>query len=182
MYPSPSATAPLDYTGASALSKLCLPQTYKDSNRRLAWANSICVLFLVIGCLGLKPPPVHVRPLPEVVEVIPVELPPPEEPPKTQVTEEQPEPEPTAEVMPEKPVVATAVVANSEKIAFAVPTLGVTQVIQLSKAARRPLSPFVRRPRPRGIRLTTCQASATGAAIRHRNTQAWPFGWAIKAP
>src|SRR5437899_5751703 len=165
MYPSTFATAPLDYAEASDLSKLCLPQTYQDANRRRAWVNSICILFLVIGCLGLKPPPVRVRPLPEVVEVVPVELPPPEEPPKTQVTEEQPEPEPSNEVMPEKLVVATAVVPNSEKIAFAVPTLGVTQLVPLSKAVPPPPQPV--RPPPAAPKNPTHYVPSVGDGSGH---------------
>lgn len=121
---SPVATRP-DYEEASDLSKLCLPQEYKDSNRRLAWANSICLLFLVIGCLGLKAPPVTVKPLTPVVEFTTVELPPPEEPPPPPTpSETQPEPEPSADVLPEQPVVATVVAADPAAAAFAVPVQG----------------------------------------------------------
>lgn len=109
---------------ASDLSKLCLPSEYQDANRRLAWANSICLLFLAVGLAGLKPPPVHLRPMTDVTEVVPIVIIQPEDTPPPPTTEPQPEPEPTTEVAPDQPVVATVVAANPSAAAFAVPVQG----------------------------------------------------------
>ncbi len=34
------------------LARLCLPAAQRDPDRQLAWVNSICLLFLLIGILG----------------------------------------------------------------------------------------------------------------------------------
>jgi TonB family protein len=119
-----STIAPHGYAVASDLSKLCLPQEYKDSNRRLAWVNSICCLFLMIGFVGLNPPRVHVKPLSDVTEIVPVVIIPPDDVPPPKPTEQPPEPEPTAETTTDTPVVATVVAADASKAAFAVPVEG----------------------------------------------------------
>src|ERR1041385_1794168 len=108
---SPTATMP-EYSVASELSQLCLPREYKDPNRRLAWANSVCCLFLLIGLVGLRPPKTIVRPLSTPNEVIPVVLTPPEEQPKPTTEEKPPDPETTPEIAPDVPVVATVVAAD----------------------------------------------------------------------
>lgn len=113
------------YAATSDLSRLCLPQEYKDSNRRLAWVNSICCLFLIIGMVGLKPPPVIIRELTEITEVVPIIITPPEEPPPPPKAEDEPPPEETTtETAPDIPVVATVVAANASAVAFAVPVEG----------------------------------------------------------
>lgn len=119
-----SPVAPPAYSVASDLSKLCLPQEYKDSNRRLAWANSICCLFLLIGFVGLKAPRVHIKPLSEIPVFVPAEIVQPDDTPPPPPTEQPQEPEPSAEVSPETPVVATVVAANPTTVAFAVPVEG----------------------------------------------------------
>lgn len=119
-----STVAPHDYAVASDLSKLCLPQEYKDTNRRLAWVNSICCLFLLIGFVGLKPPRVHLKPLSDVTEIVPVVIVPPEDTPPPKPAEQPPEPEPAAETTLDAPVVATVVAADASTAAFAVPVEG----------------------------------------------------------
>jgi hypothetical protein len=53
---APSAGGSHDYALSSDLARLSLPAEYVDSYRNLAWTNSICFLFLVIGLIGLKAP------------------------------------------------------------------------------------------------------------------------------
>ncbi len=144
MDPNPSTAAPQAYRMASELSKLCLPQEYKDSNRRLAWANSICCLFLLIGVVGLKAPAVHVRPLAEVVDIVPVVIVPPDDIPPPKQPEERPEPEPAADVSPETPVIATVVAADASTVTFAVPVEGPVVLAPTRLAAPPPAAP----PRP----------------------------------
>jgi TonB family protein len=137
-----SSTANLStFSGASDLSKLCLPQEYKDANRRLAWANSVCFLFLLVGMVGLRPPQVHIRPLSEVVEAVPVEIIQPDEQPPPKPTEENVEPEPRNDVLPDQPVVATVVAANPASAAFAVPVEGPVVLAPTRFAAPPPSSP-----------------------------------------
>ncbi len=149
--------APQGYHVASDLSKLCLPQEYKDNNRRLAWANSVCVLVLAIGVFGIKPPPVHLRQLTAVEEIVPVVIVPPEEetpPPPT--NEPQPEPEPTAEITPDQPVVATVVAADASAAAFAVPVRG---PVILSPSARAAAPPPANLNRPPSSKPAALQSS-----------------------
>jgi len=129
---------PHDYTLSSDLARLSLPQEYKDSNRRLAWVNSICCAFLLIGIVGLKPPKVRIKPLSTVTDVVPVIITPPEEPPKPVTPEQPPEPDQPKEATPDTPVVATVVAANPAAAAFAVPVEGPVVLAPMRFAAPPP--------------------------------------------
>ena len=53
-------------------------------NRKLAWVNSICILFLLIGMAGSRPASIRIKPLPPIEEVnaaIVEPLPPPPQQP-----------------------------------------------------------------------------------------------------
>ena len=124
MEQTPSQMAGLhDYALSSDLAKLCLPDPTQDTNRRLAWVNSICFLFMAIGVLGLKAPRVIEKPLSEVVDVVPVVYVPPEEPPKVEPERLPDQTEQTSEVV-DTPQVATVVAADPSAAAFAVPVEG----------------------------------------------------------
>src|SRR2546423_15471782 len=73
-----------NYALSSDLARLCLPSEYRDSNRALAWVDSICFAFLLVGLVGLKAPRVVVRPLSAPQDIVPVVFTPPEEQPKVQ--------------------------------------------------------------------------------------------------
>ncbi len=107
---APSAGASHEYALSSDLAKLSLPAEYVDSYRNLAWANSICFLFLVIGLIGLKAPKVIHKPLIEVTESAPVIFTPPED---------QPKPEP--EVQPDEPAPQDAPVETPQVVTVAAP-------------------------------------------------------------
>jgi len=119
-----TAAGPGGYSLSSDLAKLCLPAATRDANRKLAYVNSVCFLFLVVGLVGLKMPQPYVRPLPEVVEFVPVVFTPPEQP--TVVPQETTDevPEETPDVNLDAPVVATVVAANPAAVRFAVPVSG----------------------------------------------------------
>ena len=73
----------------SELARICLPAPHAHNQRNLAWANSICLLFLIIGLAGFRPAPpplIIVKHLEEPAPVV-IEAPPP--PPS--VTELKPE-------------------------------------------------------------------------------------------
>lgn len=113
------------YHLGSDLARLCLPTAGRDPNRKLAYVNSICAGFLLVGLVGLRMPEPHVRPIPEPVEIVPVVFTPPEQPPSVaqEETLEQPLedlPEPSLDT----PVVATVVAADPSAVAFAVPVQG----------------------------------------------------------
>jgi TonB family protein len=116
--------APGAYALSDDLARLCLPQEYRDSYRGLAWVNSVCLLFLVIGLIGLNPPPIAKRELPPLNEIIPIVIEQPDEPPEPETkTENEPPPE-TTEIITDQPVVATVVAANPANVAFALPVKG----------------------------------------------------------
>ena len=54
------------------LARFCLPAANQDSNLKLAWANSICILFLLVGILGARRGLIAIKPLPPLKEVVPV--------------------------------------------------------------------------------------------------------------
>src|SRR5947209_12121131 len=122
-----ASSSPADargYSLSSDLAKLCLPAEFSDTNRKLAWVNSICFLFLLIGLVGLKAPKVVQRPLTQPAEVVPVVFTPPEEQPKIQPEVKPNEPLPQ-ETPLETPQVAPVVAAvDPPAIAFAVPIPG----------------------------------------------------------
>src|SRR5947207_8522251 len=107
--PVAAGSAGQGYQLSDDLARLCLPAEYKDQHRTLAWVNSICFLFLVIGLIGLKTPKVIVRPLAAIQEPIAVELPAPQEQPPVQADVPPDEVPPDAPV--EAPQVATVVAA-----------------------------------------------------------------------
>ena len=124
MNPSPRPAGTRDYSLSDDLARLCLPQEFKDSNRKLAWANSICSLFLLVGIVGLKAPRIMVRPVNEPVEVIPVIFTPPEDQTPAEPQPRSDEPPPPSDAMVDSPVVATVVAADASSVAFAVPVKG----------------------------------------------------------
>ena len=127
-----------NYSLSSDLARLSLPAEYRDQYRTLAWVNSICVLFLIIGVVGLKPPTIHVRQIAPVVETVPVVFTPPEEQPKP---ENQPEPDETPQDTPsEAPQVVPIVAAeNTPAVAFAVPVQGAVAVAPAAHASAPPV-------------------------------------------
>jgi TonB family protein len=129
---APSAGGAHDYTLSSDLAKLSLPAEYIDSYRNLAWTNSICFLFLVIGLIGLKAPRVIHRPLIQVTDSAPVIFTPPEDQPKPE-PEVQPD-EPAPQDAPvETPQIVTVAAPADAAVAFAVPVQG---AVVLAKEVR----------------------------------------------
>ncbi len=92
-----------------------------DRDRQLAWVNSVCILFILIGVLGyergsatIKPLPGIEDPVPAVVETLP--------PPPPQASEEQSQ-EKSEQDRPDAPQVV-AVTLDAPTINFSVPTMG----------------------------------------------------------
>lgn len=117
-----------EYRLNSDLAQYCLPSSNRDDSRKLAWANSICLMFLTVAILGVRQPVFVIRevdPLPEPLPV--VILPPPVEPePQQQVVREEPEEIEQPDENLEIPVVAPVIVAAQQDANFSVPVEGFT--------------------------------------------------------
>lgn len=111
----------------SDLARYCLPSANRDDARRLAWANSVCLLFLAVAALGIRQPVFVLREAPPPPEPLPIViLPPPVEPEKDPT--EKPE-EPVEEELLESvdvPSVAPVLVAAPQDVNFSVPVEGFT--------------------------------------------------------
>lgn len=106
----------------SELARVCLPAPGRAVPRRLAWVDSICLLFLLIGVLGnqsrlppRKPIPPLEQPVPVIIEPLPAVVP--------QTTAAQPSEQQNDDDKPQVPSIQ-AVTLETPAINFAVPTPG----------------------------------------------------------
>lgn len=130
-----------NYTLRSDLAKLCLPSATRDENRKLAWLNSICCLFLVVGAIGLKTRPIAPKQLEALVDTVPVEFNPPAEPPKVDPEPTIQEPDPNQEITVDTPQIATVVAADPSAVNFPMPVDGPVVFAPARFAAPPPPSP-----------------------------------------
>jgi protein TonB len=126
------------YHLTSELARLGLHATDRDPNRKVAWVNSICALFLAIGVVGSKPASVKVRPLPSIEQVSAVIVEPLPPPPQTGA--EPQNQESSDEERPEAPQV-TVVTPDLPSVNFSVPTIG-NLVVPNAIAVAPPLNPM----------------------------------------
>ena len=105
------------YELKDGLARLCLPSANRDANLKLAWVNSICILFLLIGIVGARRGLFAINPVPPVQEIITVVIQPAVLPPQAIA----PRPEP-AQVNNQPPVLV--VLPDAPNINFGVPTAG----------------------------------------------------------
>jgi len=54
------------------LARLCLPTASREPERKLAWVNSVCLLFLLIGIVGARRGVIAIKPVPPIREEVPV--------------------------------------------------------------------------------------------------------------
>lgn len=119
------------------LARFCLEPDRAESNRRLAWINSICLVYLVIGILGLHTPPPDINKKLTAEEAVPTVIEPavsavPQVAPNSGREETAPEPSASDVV---------AVTIDSPAVAFSVPTVGNLLVPQ-SMAQAPPAHPM----------------------------------------
>jgi TonB family protein len=133
---SRGASAELDGFGDD-LTRFCLKSDPAEANRRLAWINSICLAYLVIGILGLHTPPPEINKSLSAEEAVPTII----EPTVNAVQQVAPDsgPEETAPDSSAGDVVAVTV--DSPAVAFSVPTVGNLLVPQ-SMAQAPPAHPM----------------------------------------
>jgi TonB family protein len=130
------------------LARLCLPGANRDVNLKLAWVNSVCILFLLIGIAGARRGLIAIKPVPPIrievpVVVLPTVLPPQAVAPKP----EQAEPKSQPQVL--------VVLPTAPNINFGVPTAG-TLVAPAALASA---------PQPQAIPLHIGSLNTTGTGV-----------------
>jgi TonB family protein len=123
------------YRLKSELARVCLPAPHAHDQRNLAWTNSICLVFLLIGLVGFRPkppPPIAIKPLEEAQPVIIEALPPP---PPAAVEQPADNPLEKPDTPPPRVVLVTR---ESPAIKFSVPTPGGTLVVPEALAVAPP--------------------------------------------
>ena len=115
------------------LARLCLSTARREPERKLAWMNSICILFLLIGIFGARRGIIAIKPVPPIREEVPVVVQPTVLPP--QAIAQKPE---QAE-QNNQPRVLVAL-PNAPNINFGVPTVG-TLVVPAALASAPPPPP-----------------------------------------
>jgi len=116
------------------LARLCLTSARRDPNQKLAWVNSICLLFLIIGIVGARRGIIAIKPVPPIHEIVPVVPEPVTLPPQVAI-EEKDQPQPS-----DQPRVVVAI-PNAPNVKFSVPTIG-TLVAPAALATAPPLQPL----------------------------------------
>jgi protein TonB len=106
----------------SELAWVGLHATDRDPNRKLAWVNSIGILFLLIGIAGSRPASIRIKPLPPIEEVNAAIVEPLPPPPQVKSDQQNPEPQNDQEQRDTPQVVV--VTLESPSINFSVPTIG----------------------------------------------------------
>ncbi len=146
-----------EYELKDELARLCLPGAERRSDRRLAWVNSICILFLLVGIFGAKPASISIRPVPPVEEIIPTIIEPLPPPPATVALNQN-----QNEMEPEKAEAPQVVVVTPETpdISFAVPTIG-NLIAPSALAEAPPLRPLAA---PAALRNVPSNLDSTGAS------------------
>jgi TonB family protein len=134
--------SPLPDNGAEDLSRFCLEKDTLDERRTLAWVNSICLIFLLIGLFGVKQPALQVNRKPVVVEEAVPTVIEPVVPAVAVITPDAPSDEPPGpgsgggdggDVV--------AVTVDSSAVAFSVPTVG-NVLVPLGMAPAPPPNPM----------------------------------------
>jgi protein TonB len=147
-----------NYQLKSDLARVCLPAPGRTVPRRLAWANSISLLFLLIGLLGAQsrlPKLMAVPPLEQPVPVI-VEPLPPVAPAPTDAKESDQQ---NDDDKPQAPSVQV-VTLDTPAINFAVPTPG-SLLVPMS-VAPTPVEVALKRAAPVKQEPTHIQSSGAG--------------------
>jgi protein TonB len=138
-----------EYQLHDELARFCLPESNQDASRKLAWTNSICILFLTIGLVGARSAGNFREPPPRVDEAVPVVIEPIKPPPSPEVQKV----EATTQSQTAAPQVV-AVTINTPAINFSVPTIG--NLVVPNALAQAPS------PQPLMTKPTVLNISSTG--------------------
>ena len=118
------------------LARYSLVSESRDGNLKLAWVNSLCVLFLAIGIFGARRGVISIKNVPPIREVVPVVVMPTVLPPPKAVPEKKQPPREQSL----QPQVFVAL-PNTPNVHFSVPTIG-TIVASSALATAPPLNPL----------------------------------------
>jgi periplasmic protein TonB len=156
------------YQLKSDLARVCLPAPGRTVPRRLAWANSISLLFLLIGVLGaqsrlsgLKAVPPLQQPVPVIVEPLPPVAPTTTE---TKETDQQNEDD-----KPQTPSIQM-VTLDTPAINFAVPTPG--SLLVAMSVAPTPVEVALKKAAP--VKHEPTQIESSGAAGERPGPNPYP--------
>ena len=128
----------LGYELKSELARSSVHASDQDPNRWLAWVNSICILFFLIGVFGSKPASIRIKLLPPVEEVSAVIVEPLPPPPQTRSEQQTQEQNNQEQVDTPQVVVVTP---EAPSINFSVPTIG-NLVVPNAVAQAPPVAPL----------------------------------------
>jgi protein TonB len=120
----------------SELARYCLSSERQDTNLKLAWVNSICILFLIIGIVGARRGIISIRNVPPIRQVVPVVVMPRTLPPQAVVPQKREQPR-----QQNQPARVFVALPNAPNINFSVPTIG-TLVSSADLASAPPLNPL----------------------------------------
>ncbi|MFN7140074.1 MAG: hypothetical protein ACK4UN_12135, partial [Limisphaerales bacterium] len=123
------ATPSGDKAQRSELLELCFPASApaQDEIRRLAYANTICLLFIVLAIVGIKTPVFVIGPSKPPEDIVPVVFEPPPQAEQQLASEPQYAPdlvEPNYEPVQEMPQVVPVLAADASQVTFAIPVEG----------------------------------------------------------
>lgn len=159
-----SAGTSASYQLHSELAQYCFPSAMREDGQSLAWINSICLLFLILGLAGLKNPVDTPLPPPPIDDSVPHLFEPVIEP---QVVQEEAPPDEVEEASEptDTPQVVT-LVAAPDTAAFAVPVKGPVALAPTHLASPPPLNPPKRLEAPKRPVLFTQMGEANTPAPR----------------
>jgi len=120
----------------SELARYCLASERPDTNLKLAWVNSICILFLIIGIFGARRGIISIRNVPPLRQIVPVIVMPRTLPPQTAVPQKREQPR-----QQNQPARIFVALPNAPNVSFSVPTIG-TLVGSADLASAPPLNPL----------------------------------------
>jgi TonB family protein len=120
----------------SELARYCLPSKNPDANLKLAWVNSICILFLIIGIFGARRGIISIRNVPPIRQIVPVVVMPRTLPPQSVVPQKREQPR-----QQNQPARIFVALPNAPNLSFSVPTIG-TLVGAANLASAPPLNPL----------------------------------------
>jgi TonB family protein len=136
------------YTLSDDVARLCLPREFKDSHRKLAYANSICALFLIVGLVGLKTPQTIARSQGrELPDPVPVVFMDPLEPPGRSILSMQEDPEDIIDQPVRTIDIPVVAPVDAADVAFPVPVEGRVAVAPSARFVPPP-PPAIATPEP----------------------------------
>jgi len=147
----------LGYELESELARVSLHATDRDPNRKLAWVNSVCILFFLIGIMGSRPASIRIQPLSPIEEASAAIVEPLPPPPQTQSEQQTQEQNNQEQVDTAQVVVVTP---EAPTINFAVPTIG--NLVVPNAVAQAPLVAPLKRVAPLRTQPTVLNTTGSG--------------------